>query len=85
VDGSPLGNPGFGYLYKPINFRSDIRYPTIVSPFYGAAYDFMDTTVVANEYPTYAFTSRGYAVFRPDMRLYIPPEGNASGPSPNCE
>jgi dipeptidyl aminopeptidase/acylaminoacyl peptidase len=72
------GNPGFGYLYKPVGFGQG-PYPTIVLPYATATYDFTETVVVSNEYPTYAFTSRGYAVLRPDMRFYTVP--NASGPS----
>ena len=48
-------------------------------PFYGATYDFEQSVVVANEYPTYAFTSRGYAVLRPDMTFYM--VNNDAGPS----
>lgn len=73
-----MGNPGFGYLYKPVGFGEG-PYPTIVLPYYGASYDFTESTVVANEYPTYAFTSHGYAVLRPDMRFYM--VGNSSGTS----
>jgi dipeptidyl aminopeptidase/acylaminoacyl peptidase len=72
------GRPGFGYLYKPIGFGKG-PYPTIVLPYYGATYDFMDSAVVAREYPTYAFTSRGYAVLRPDMYFYMLP--TAVGPT----
>jgi dipeptidyl aminopeptidase/acylaminoacyl peptidase len=72
------GNPGFGYLYKPVGFGPG-PYPTVVLPYYSATYDFTETTVVAEEYPTYAFTSRGYAVLRPDMQFYI--VGGQSGPS----
>jgi dipeptidyl aminopeptidase/acylaminoacyl peptidase len=68
----PKGNPGFGYLYKPVGFGNG-PYPTIVLPYYSATYDFTETAVVSNEYPTYAFTSRGYAVLRPDMRFYMLP------------
>jgi dipeptidyl aminopeptidase/acylaminoacyl peptidase len=72
------GNPGFGYLYKPVGFGKG-PYPTIILPYYSATYDFTEGAVVANEYPTYAFTSRGYAVLRPDMRFYI--VRSDSGPS----
>jgi dipeptidyl aminopeptidase/acylaminoacyl peptidase len=74
-----LGNPGFGYLYKPVGFKPGVRYPTIVLPFYTATYDFGQTAVVSNEYPTYAFTSRGYVVLRPDMRFYM--VANQNGPT----
>jgi dipeptidyl aminopeptidase/acylaminoacyl peptidase len=65
-----LGNPGYGYLYKPIGYQDGLRYPTIVLPFYGAPYSFDSSSVVANEYPTYVFASRGIAVLRPDVLLY---------------
>jgi dipeptidyl aminopeptidase/acylaminoacyl peptidase len=68
----PAGNPGFGFLYKPVGF-GDGPYPTIFLPYYSATCDFTQSAVVSNEYPTYAFTSRGYAVFRPDMRFYMLP------------
>lgn len=72
------GNSGFGYLYKPVGFGAG-PFPTIVLPYYSATYDFAEAMVVAEEYPTYAFTSRGYAVLRPDMAFYFVP--NVSGPS----
>jgi dipeptidyl aminopeptidase/acylaminoacyl peptidase len=65
-----LGNPGYGFLYKPIDFKEGVRYPTIILPYYDAPYSFNGASVVANEYPTYAFTSRGFAVLRPDTLFY---------------
>jgi dipeptidyl aminopeptidase/acylaminoacyl peptidase len=76
------GNPGFGYFYRPLGLRKG-PYPTIVLPYYSATYDFTETAVVANEYPTYAFTSRGYGVLRPDMEFYM--VGNLSGHSKKLE
>jgi dipeptidyl aminopeptidase/acylaminoacyl peptidase len=67
-----MGNPGFGYLYKPVGFGTG-PFPTIILPFYSATYDFAESAVVSKEYPTYAFTSRGFAVLRPDMRFYMLP------------
>ena len=32
------GNPGFGYLYKPVGFAKG-PYPTVVLPYYSATYD----------------------------------------------
>jgi dipeptidyl aminopeptidase/acylaminoacyl peptidase len=76
------GNPGFGYLYKPVGLGPG-PYPTIVLPYAAASYDFIGqwpgSAVTENEYPTYAFTSRGYAVLRPDMCFYL--VGNRSGTS----
>jgi dipeptidyl aminopeptidase/acylaminoacyl peptidase len=76
------GNPGFGYLYNPVGFGKG-PYPTVILPYGPASYDFTGqwpgTAVAENEYPTYAFTSRGYAVLRPDMQFYI--VGGQSGPS----
>src|SRR5215469_1068151 len=72
------GNPGYGYLYKPNGLGSG-PYPTMVLPYTIATYDFSESAVVMEEYPTYAFTSRGYAVLRPDVQFYIPKAGNASG------
>jgi dipeptidyl aminopeptidase/acylaminoacyl peptidase len=71
------GNPGFGYLYKPVGFGEG-PYPTIVLPFGGATYDFTQTAIVGREYPTYAFTSRGYGVLRPDAHFYL--VNNGDGP-----
>jgi len=65
-----LGNPGYGFLYKPVGFKEGVRYPMIVLPYYDAPYSFDGASVVANEYPTYAFTSHGFAVLRPDTVLY---------------
>jgi dipeptidyl aminopeptidase/acylaminoacyl peptidase len=70
------GNPAFGYLYKPVGFGPG-PFPTVILPYYSATYDFTESAVVANEYPTYVFTSRGYAVLRPDMRFYMVPSDSA--------
>ncbi len=62
---SKYGQPGYGYLVKPLNYESGKRYPLVVTTYVSG--DYFLRGGVGDEYPIQRFAAAGFAVLSFDV------------------